>query len=168
MVNRLLIMNLIFQISWYWIARLIIEKNDSWSFLISALAIIMWMFLFKPDFQIILQIFGLVVIGLVWDYFLYKIDILKFDGNFPLGMIAIWILFGSVMEVYVNLFKSKMYFGSFMTSIFAGFSYLVAEKMGVLKIANSSSIFLILIFWFFYFIFCMNVLTNSKGVEDGN
>jgi hypothetical protein len=156
-----------FQVSWYLTAQLIIIKKDLWSFIFPLISICLWLYFYKPGKEQSIKIFILGFLGLTWDFMLFKFDILKFPDGFPLGMISIWLLFSSVLDIYVRMFSTKKYAGALATGIFAPLSYLAAEKLTVLSIASKQAILYLFIFWFIYFLLSHYLLSLKAGKNYG-
>lgn len=156
-----------FQVSWYLTAELILAEKDSLSFILPAISLTLWFCLFNPHFVQVLKVLTLGIIGLAWDFLLYKLNIITFPSEFPMGMISIWLLFVSVLSIYVEMFFKRKYFGALITGLFAPLSYLAAEKLEVLSIPSKFSIFYLFIFWFFYFLLSHYLLSTTTGKNYG-
>lgn len=144
------------------------NKKDPWSLILLAIGVSLFYFFQKPSLEKILKILILSLIGLTWDFILFKAKLLNFQESFPLGMISIWLLFCSVLDIYIKMFIHKKYIGATITAIFAPLSYLAAEKLSALSMANVYTVFILSVFWFFYFLLCYQMLSSLKEKNNGN
>ncbi len=163
-------LNLIyFQIAWYWTAVLAQNNQSIYTIPLFVIGWAITIWAAKPSMKDIVASLLLCIMGFIFDFTLHKLGVINFPNSdtytvfgIPFWLCAIWILFSSVLNSYVEMFKTSRFTGAAIMAVFAPLSYLVAYQMKLISFEIATGIIIYAAFWFIFYLISHKVLNLNK------
>lgn len=140
-----------------WFGCVFFAKWDwsPWSFVFPLVPWVLFFILNLFPRRVLAYLLALAVVGIAFDLIAFRLSLISFSNHeshfLPYWLLAMWLLFVSVIPLSFDFFKSRLVLAGLLGAIFGPISYFSGEAFLVLTFNGYWSIFIYAVFWSFYF-----------------
>jgi len=153
-----------FNLAWFGCVFTAQKSLDIWSLLLPLIALGLLLWVQPVSKKTALILFGLSVVGIVFDYMAYKFDLIVFTKNdfsfLPIWLISMWFLFVTILPISRPVFAARPLLAAALGFIFGPLTYYSGEAFGVMALTGWPAISIYAVFWALYFPACMIAQTK--------